>query len=503
MFMWSHRSVFLTLLVICLGILTACEEDAVKPISDIKAAPRAVSISVSTPKVGFVANKSSGPRYIDVSVHNGSVDRVDIDTMGDNSLDWLSVSSVKAPNGFTLTLTVTSAKMSAGDYEANLEITGMTPNGTRTKPATLTVTLEVPGSAEGAIARGYRDKILHFGQEIILNGANLAWSQDSDNWYNNEVGDVDEEGNPRTNIPAFRNHFQTIANAGGNSARIWLHTGTQTTPVYGSDGIVTNLSRDLTNEQVAGQLELILDTAWEEGVLVTFSIFSFNMICEFYTPDAAKLMLEEEYQSYIDNALTPMVEGVKYHPALLAWEVFNEPEGMSQTDYFCPSATTIATETVQNVVNRTAAAIHKIDPHVKVTTSTHTDLFDYYSNATLTSIPGADPTGILDFYELHWYNTGWQVSPHIVPASDFNADRPIIIGEYDLEDNGAGGPDAQSSARLLLENGYQGVWPWSLSTGNVAAIESAITEAAPLSTRIDKAAIEACIARGPLQCYVN
>lgn len=414
---------------------------------------------------------------------------------------WLSVTKSGISSPVTFEFDLATSDLTPGTYTATLNL--IAKDGARRTLVIEPVAITYEVLSRGSANRATQDDILHFGQTIILNGANIAWSEDGPDWYNQEIGTADAMGAPRTNITAFQNHFSTIAAAGGNSARIWLHTGATVTPVIEANGTVTGLSRELTDAQVAGQLDTILDAAWTEGILVTFNLFSFNMVCDAFSPTAAKTMLESEFQSYIDNALTPLVLGVKDHPAMFAWDIFNEPEGMSQANYFCPSTETVTTETVQNVVNQTAAAIHDLDPNVKVTSSTHTDLFDNYANSVLTALPGANPNGTLDFYSLHWYDTGWQVSPHITLAGEFMADRPVIVGEYDVEDTGNNGPSGQNSLQGLLDNGYDGAWPWALSTGNIPLITSAITEAAPSSTVIDKAAIEACIQDKPANCYTQ
>ncbi len=468
-----------------------------------------VTITVSSTAISFTAQQNGvapAQQTVEVTWADSRINNVvGRFPAGQTQPDWLRVTRAASASPVTFNFDIAQTDLTPGDYTASLTVAAQDNNNQDLVTETINITYQVSAASPapgGAAARADQDNVYHFGQTIVQNGANVAWSAGTGNWFNNEIGTTDAMGQPRTNIPAFQAHFETIANAGGNSARIWLHTGATTTPVIEAGGTVTGLSRELTNEQVVSQMDAILDAAWAEGILVTFNVFSFNMICDTYQPQAAKQMLEANFQTYIDNALTPMVTGVKDHPAMFAWDIFNEAEGMSQINYFCPSSETVSTETVQQVVNRAAAAIHALDPNVKVTTSVHTDIFDRYSNAALTSIPNADPNGTLDFYSVHWYDTGWLVSPHITTEADFMADRPIIVGEYDPDDTGATGPTAQASIRNLIETGgYGGALPWSLTTGNVPGITSAINEAASLSGPVDRAAIEDCLLNRPASCY--
>jgi hypothetical protein len=45
--------------------------------------------------------------------------------------------------------------------------------------------------------------------------------------------------------------------------------------------------------------------------------------------DLTKFDKSELTRAYIDNALIPVVESLRGHPAILYWEIFNEPEGIS------------------------------------------------------------------------------------------------------------------------------------------------------------------------------
>ena len=359
----------------------------------------------------------------------------------------------------------------------------------------------------------------HFGQPITLVGANIPWSSDAGfsadfGWYS------------PLNIDAYRSLFTRLQQAGGNSARVWLHTTSQVTPDIDPSGIVLGLSHISPDEVVIDQLKSVLDEAWERGIVVTFSLFSFDMFCDSYGDEFGytsyldierhQTMIEENYQSYIDKALLPIVDGLKDHPGLFAYEVFNEPEGaiidMTDAGHFCPDEANVpgdglsfplSLEGAQRFVNRVAAAVHTADPNAKVTTATHTDFFTAFSNETLTSQEGADDTGTLDFYELHHYPL-YQNPPYTTNAEIYEADRPIIIGEYvlgNVQQDSLFQVDGEDSITAMIDKGYAGAWPWSLLDDDLGDIDEAISNVPTSETTIDREAVEACIETQDSACY--
>lgn len=304
--------------------------------------------------------------------------------------------------------------------------------------------------------------INHRGQEIFVSGMNLAWIDFANDLRNLDTG-------------RFTTAMDELSEAGGNTFRWWIHVNGRHSPEF-TDNMVSGLHPDDLH-----MLEHALDIAYERGVLLILCLWSFDML----QPNAQqsnwprnRLLLENpEYtRAYIDNALVPMVRALKDHPGILAWEIFNEPEGMCDDIPWAgwtPERTQI--KHVQRFINLTAGAIHREAPDALVTNgswnfSVMTDIggmTNYYSDQQLIAA-GGDSLGTLDFYQIHFYPEHFDetTSPFHNPAGHWELDKPILIGEFSAKGlSGRPAQDLTTEEAYLYAylNGYIGALSWTYS----------------------------------------
>ncbi len=348
-------------------------------------------------------------------------------------------------------------------------------------------------------------------QEIFMSGSNVAWV--------NFAGDI---GPGSTNFARFGQIFAEVHADGGNSMRFWLHTDGTVTPEFNNNGIVIGPGTGAISD-----LKQILDSAWAHHVGLLLCLWSHDMLRT--SLDTAilnrnkKLLTDTSAtRAYINNALIPMVEGVKEHPAIIAWEIFNEPEGFTEIGNWSDRVH-VSEFDVERFVNLTAGAIHRTDSTAQVTNGTwgliaQTDvntpakalsktafinsltgeqririekeyeaihgaflpaediITKYYSPlATNTNFyrddrlinAGGDPNGTLDFYTVHYYSwAGTGLSPFHHPYSTWNLTKPLVIAEFFMED--AFGVPYQDLYEKLYNTGYAGAlsWQWLGDTQN-------------------------------------
>ena len=320
-----------------------------------------------------------------------------------------------------------------------------------------------------------------------------------------------------TNLTAFRTMFDSIRVNGGNSMRLWLHTTGASTPEFNSNGFVVGPG----NNAIA-DLRAILDLAWERHVGLVLCLWSFDMLLMSRgstITDRAMLLLTDTsaITAYTDNALAPMVDAVRGHPGIIAWEVFNEAEGMSD-EFGWGDVYHVPMATIQRFVNRVAGAIHRSDPAAQVTTGAWSfisqsdatppggaagvippaqaiaseerarieneflarygisesaeDILsrfevaansNYYSDNRLIAA-GGDPLGTLDFYTVHYYDwAGTALSPFHHPSSTWQLTKPLVIAEFYLND--AFGVSYGDMFENLYSAGYAGALTWQWANG--------------------------------------
>ncbi|HEX9007338.1 MAG TPA: T9SS type A sorting domain-containing protein [Bacteroidota bacterium] len=334
---------------------------------------------------------------------------------------------------------------------------------------------------------------------VWLSGSNVAW-----------VNFSQDLGPDPADLPAFREIFDSVHACGGNCMRLWLHTNGAASPEFNGRGEVVSPGVNAT-----ANLKAILDLAWQDRIGLILTLWSFDMLRTSFGPeitDRAKWLLTDTARTgaYIRNALVPMVSSVAGHPAIVAWEVFNEAEGM--TDEFGWDFTEhVPMASVQRFVNIVAGAIHRTDPAAKVTTGawcflvqsdvnvlarpggaapaaslsaedqtrieaafaehygakasareilSHFNITaaNYYRDDRLVAA-GGDPAGTLDFYTVHYYDWGGvPLSPFHHPYVFWKLDKPLVVAEFYANDT-YGVPYA-SLYRNLLAAGYAGAMTW-------------------------------------------
>ena len=358
-----------------------------------------------------------------------------------------------------------------------------------------------------------QNRVHYNNQDLFLSGSNLAWNN-----YGTDIG------LGTTDTTTIGNWMLQMHQHGGNAMRMWMDVEGKNGYTFDVHGRATGLAPNTISD-----LKKVLKIGWDREIGLNFCLWGFGMLNSALDTSILnrnkKILSDTSYtNAYIRNCLIPMVKALKGNPALISWEIFNEPEGMS-TEFGWTSGPRTPMKNIQKFVNLLAGGIHKADPTAKVTSgavtlATLTDvpmpmsksseqrlnlatmsiaqkknLEDWFNNKyklnlsaaeivpiiqNLTAFDwnfyrddrliaaGHDTLGILDFYSVHYYTMSnpSQLSPFTHPASKWALTKPLVVAEFGMEYSGSLFVDGVKTSELfdtLYSNGYAGALPWSWS----------------------------------------
>ncbi|MCD0483566.1 cellulase family glycosylhydrolase [Streptacidiphilus sp. ASG 303] len=320
------------------------------------------------------------------------------------------------------------------------------------------------------------NRIWFNGRNIYLNGVNAPWGSTST--FGTDLG-CNYDAN------RFETMFSDLQTYGVNAVRFWVHVDGRCSPTFTSDNTVSGASStfysnldDLLNRAKNHNVAVLL-TLWAPEL--TFNGSAWTQIRPVRDPfinDASKT------QTYIDNVLVPMARRYDSNPALLGYEVINEPEfAVSSSDVWGSSYPTdrnlIQLSAMQRFVAQQVVALHRnTTKYVNATGSAsykwnaaHGDVTvgNWWSDDALKAqVPDADkPYAYSDFYQVHWYDwekgNGYDFSPWENRGPSFynDDDKPVIIGEMPAKDDTYFTEDYKINESW--NEGYLGSFAWSYS----------------------------------------
>ena len=182
------------------------------------------------------------------------------------------------------------------------------------------------------------------------------------------------------------------------------------------------------NENLLADLRDLLSIAEQNGLMVIYTLWDFLM----GELEVQKKLLSDtqRLQSYITNALVPIVKYLANSTNLYAWEVINEPEWLNQ-NYGVPW------NQIQSFVGRIASAIHGNcrkrvtlgSASLKWNSDVAPAVGNYWSDSALIQASGRSD-GHLDFYQIHYYDWMYPLyDPYSQNLSHWKLDKPTLIGE--------------------------------------------------------------------------
>jgi hypothetical protein len=159
------------------------------------------------------------------------------------------------------------------------------------------------------------------------------------------------------------------------------------------------------------------------------------------------LVAHESRDALLDRVVTPLLHRFGRDPAILAWDVFNEPEWVTYGLGTRRPWRTLSRAAMRAWLSALVDRVHALTQHLATVGSA--------SARWLGFVRGLG----LDIYQPHWYEHLERHAPLARPLADLHLDRPAWLGEFPTR---AGLWTADQVCEAARRAGYAGAFAWSL-----------------------------------------
>jgi len=288
------------------------------------------------------------------------------------------------------------------------------------------------------------------GQTLWPVGVNLAWYSWDQDFLDSGMA---------SNAATIEAQLDTMASQGVHAVRWWIFPDGCNVPVFSGTGkgsLCTGLPTDWVNN-----METMVNYAYtKDNIRIYFTFISFDW-CYTGRAWAHDDIIDNATvrQSFLDNAVKPILQALGTNPGVMGWDVMNEPEWIvASADNGDPngSCDNFPLATLKQYVSAMVSYVH-----------TYATQGVSIGSASMKWCGGQYQfwTGMgFDFYDFHWYD--WATpyfNPLITSPTALGLDKPCIIGEM-MPDPDAASDIAMTHQQILEAihaNGYSGYLPWS------------------------------------------
>lgn len=410
------------------------------------------SLCVTTNLVGKHPNKSRGEVFLDLRNHPSPGASVPVDLKDGTADCWLylppgSAGNPSAPNGVQLIFKSDEEKW----WSFYTPWTNIQPDW---EGRWVKITANLSGPA------GYKDalfdatKVIAIGLKVAINDQSTATLKGSiylDDYVLNTSPPITFDFEQLEVERDFMTLRQVLRGCRTRVVRVFIFADGRASPDFAPNGEVLGF-----DDYFFQDFDALLTAAKRQNLLLM------PVLLDFWWCDSSRFVNGVQLgghsdiirdtakrQTFLDNALKPLVQKYRTNRQILAWDVVNEPEwAMKEVPKDFGVGDPVTIQEMRDFVRLCTETIHTSSSHeVTVGSARLPWLLAYWQGLGI------------DLYQFHWYDHLGDPFPW-PPYTELGLDKPCIIGEV---------PTATANTqfsteqylRAACEGGYHGLLVWS------------------------------------------